>query len=159
MRYNYASCLRATSTTEVILLGTLHGLQDRLMRCAGPEIINSSAFDLIIANKKCIQHGLWSKMLSASGQAELAGEFLFFRQEWEEPNRIKAGNIQTIAKRYVGKRLVVLCGAEHPYILRGTLDKAAGITLKEFYDLNESNTGHKEGEPDAAPNSRPLIPP
>lgn len=130
-----------TASVEVLITGVLYPgvkmCQSRLMRCAGPEIINSSAFDLVIANKLCIVHRLWPKMLTASGQEELAGEFLFFRQVWEERNQIMAANIQKIARGHIGKRLVVLCGAEHRYILREILDKTAGIRVREFYDLHE----------------------
>lgn len=121
--------------TTRVLYESAKESQVYLIRSAGPEIINSSAFDMIILNKHCIQLKIWPKMLAALGERELAGEFLFFRDEWETRNQIMADNIIGIAQKHVGKRLVVLCGAEHRYILRDLLDKATGVTLKEFYEI------------------------
>ena len=123
--------------TSRVLYDSANGSQAYLMRNAGPETINSAALDMVIVNKKCIQHRVWPKMLAASGRQELAGEFLFIREEWEERNKIMAGNIAEIGRRHSGRRLVVLCGAEHRYFLRDLLAKAAGVTLKEFYEVPE----------------------
>lgn len=123
--------------TMRVLYASAIGSQAYLNRHAGPAIINSPAHDEIIRNKKCIQHKIVPKLLAASGRQELAREFLFFCDEWETRNQIMAENIVEIAKKHVGKRLVVLCGTEHRYILRDLLDKSNRILLNEFYEVPE----------------------
>ncbi len=120
-----------------ILYESIEKSQHHLICNTGPDIINSPAYDMVIMSKKCIQHRIWPKMLTASGEQELAGEFLFFRDEWEQRNQIMANNIVKIAEEYAQKRLVVLCGAEHRYFLRDSLGKTPGVTLKEFYEVLE----------------------
>ena len=111
--------------------------QDRLMRSAGPEIINSPAHDMIIVTKHGILFGIRSKLLMAAGERELAEEFLFVNDEWQERNQIMARHIREVACKFAGKRLVVLAGAEHRHILRELLAKAPEVELKEFYEVPE----------------------
>ncbi len=59
----------------------------------------------------------------------------FFTNEWNERNKIMADNIIKAAKQYVGKRLVVLTGSEHRYILRDLLKDEPTINLKEYWEL------------------------
>ncbi len=112
------------------------GKQDRLSRNGGPEIINSAAYDMVIVTK----HGLFDirpKLLMAAGERELAEEFLFINDEWLERNQIMTRHIRETARKFAGKRLVVLAGAEHRYILRELLAKAPEVELKEFYEMPE----------------------
>ena len=80
---------------------------------------------------------LESKLLAAAGERELAEEFLFVNDEWQERNQIMARHIREVACKFAGKRLVVLAGAEHRHILRELLAKAPEVELKEFYEVPE----------------------
>jgi hypothetical protein len=111
--------------------------QDRISRRAGPELINSPAYDMIIVTKHTFLFGTRPKLLLAAGERELAEEFLFIGDEWQERNQIMARHIREAACKYAGKRLVVLAGAEHRYILRELLAKAPEVELKEFYEVPE----------------------
>lgn len=112
--------------------------QSQLVEHAGPETINSVLHDSVIRNKSCIQYKLWPRLMAASGQEELAREFAFFAEEWQERNQIMSRNIVEIARRHPGGRLAVVCGGEHRYILRDLLAKTLEITLKEYYELAPS---------------------
>ena len=81
--------------------------------------------------------GIRPKLLMAAGERELAEEFLFVSDEWQERNQIMARHIRETACKFPGKRLVVLAGAEHRYILRELLAKAPEVELKEFYEVPE----------------------
>jgi len=109
--------------------------QGRFTAAAGPELINSPAYDMVIATKHGMAYGVVPKLLAASGELELSGEFLFIADEWQERNRIMARNVQDIARNFAGKRLVVLTGSEHRYLLRKLLAKAPELELKEFYQV------------------------
>ena len=123
--------------TVTVLLESATRSQAYLVCSAGPDIINSPAYDKIIRNKKCCQHKIIPKLLAAAGREGLAKEYCFFRDAWETRNQIMADNIIKIAQKQAGRHLVVLCGAEHRYILRALLGKATGVTLKEFYEISE----------------------
>jgi len=70
-------------------------------------------------------------------KATLIDDYYFFRDQWQERNRIIAGNIIKAAKEYHGKRLVVLTGATHRYILRDLLKNEPSIDLKEYWEVIE----------------------
>lgn len=69
------------------------------------------------------------------GYEQLADEAHFFRDQWHERNRIMADNIIKAAKQYAGRRLVVVTGATHRYILRDLLKNEPNIELKEYGEL------------------------
>ena len=111
--------------------------QERISRSGGPELINSPAYDTVIVAKHGLLFGIRSKLLLAAGERELAEELLFVSDEWQERNQIMARHIQETARKFAGKRLVVLAGSEHRYILRELLARAPEVELKEFYELPE----------------------
>jgi hypothetical protein len=117
------------------LLSDAVAAQSRFDGSGGPELINSAAYDMVIATKHGIAYGIIPKLLVASGERELSEEFLFIADEWEERNRTMARNILEIARKFAGKRLVVLTGSEHRYLLRELLAKAPELELKEFYQV------------------------
>lgn len=63
-------------------------------------------------------------------------ENTFIRNVWLERNKIMANNILKTSKKYKGKRLVVLTGSEHRYILHDLLKDNPHIELKEFWECN-----------------------
>jgi len=111
--------------------------QDRLSRSGGPEIINSPAYDMVIVAKHGMLFGTMPKLLMAAGEREPAEGFLFLNDEWQERNQIMARHIREAARKFAGKRLVVLAGSEHRYILRELLAKAPEVELREFYEVPE----------------------
>ena len=85
----------------------------------GPDFFNSQAFDSIIR----IKHSVWREIAAEilkkyPGYGTLVDDCHFFRDQWNERNKIMADNIVKAAKQYPGKRIVVVTGAEHRYILR-----------------------------------------
>ena len=108
---------------------------------AGPEVINGPDFDMVIATKHLMMYDLVPRCLLASGKPELAEEYHFFAEEWHERNQIMARNVQEIARGFAGKRLVVLTGSEHRYLLRELLGKAPGLKVKEFYEIPSGRAG------------------
>ena len=106
----------------------------------GPEIINSDGYDEIVR----IKHILWEEirpeiLKKYPGYEILVEDYDFDYQEWQERNRIMADNIIKAAKQYPGKRLVVVTGADHRYILRDLLKDEPGIDLKEYWEVTDSD--------------------
>jgi hypothetical protein len=135
---------RKEATAEAAILGPLlKGMTESQMnfvRIAGPEIINSEGFDQIIRTK----HLIWLELLPQLSEKvtplnNLAGEAAFLRNEWRERNRIMADHIAAEARKRPGRRVVVLCGAEHRYILRDLLSSVPDIRLREYYDGSLNN--------------------
>jgi hypothetical protein len=103
---------------------------------ARPEIINSPAYDHLIR----IKHSLWDYILPAlmahhPNHQQANGDFEFLRDEWGERNHIMADNIAAIAADYPGRRIAVLTGSEHRYLLRDLLAPNPAIALSEFWQV------------------------
>lgn len=103
-----------------------------------PEAINSEAFDSIIR----IKHSIWQDIMPMllEKQPEYQGlieENNFLKDVWHERNRIMADNIIKTAKEFPGKRLVVVTGCYHRYILRDLLKVEKSIELKEFWEVEQ----------------------
>ena len=107
-----------------------------LCTSGSPCIINSDVHDSIIR----IRHGMWYEIAPRVLEAfpdykTLGDECHFFRDQWHARNRIMADNIVKAAKLCPGKRLVVVTGATHRYILRDLLKDEEGIDLKEYWEI------------------------
>ncbi|MHC4457483.1 MAG: serine hydrolase [Planctomycetota bacterium] len=105
-----------------------------------PEVINSDAHDSIIR----VKHSLWYDIMPTilqkyPGYETLIDDYHFARDQWHQRNQIMADNITKAAKKYPGKRLVVVTGATHRYTLRDLLRDEKSIELKEYWELIESN--------------------
>jgi hypothetical protein len=104
-----------------------------------PDIINSDAHDSMIR----IKHSLWYDIFpnyvlpKYPGYEELIELYHFARDQWNERNKIMADNIIKAAKEYPGKRLVVVTGATHRYILRDLLKDEKSIELKEYWQVKQ----------------------
>jgi hypothetical protein len=131
---------RKAAPAESALLGPLAANALRGQRYfdlnSGPEIINSEGYDRVIR----LRHFLFGELmpqLSARvpSLSDLTAEFAFIADEWNERNQIMADNIAKEARRYSARRVVVLCGSEHRYILRDLLATKQDILLKEFYEV------------------------
>jgi hypothetical protein len=101
-----------------------------------PEIINSQAYDSLIRLKHSVWRNIMPEIFKKYRDYEsLVQDCYFFRDQWNERNRIMAENIIKAAKQYSGKRLVVITGAEHRYILRDLLKDQSDIELKEYWQV------------------------
>jgi protein-S-isoprenylcysteine O-methyltransferase len=109
--------------------------RSRINASGRPEDLNSPAYDMLVATKHGMFDDVLPKLLVVAGERELAEEYHFLTDVWQERNRTMARNIQDIARTFTGKRLVVLTGSEHRYILRELLGKVPELELKEFYQV------------------------
>ena len=130
------------------------------MNCA-PEVINSEAHDSIIR----IKHSLWYDILPTilknyPGYETLIDDYHFERDQWQQRNEIMANNIIKAAKEYPGKRLVVITGATHRYILQDLLKREESIELKEYWEITppEVNKPHEINEPNQPAYLKPIPP-
>ncbi len=127
-----------------------------LFKNCGPKAINSEGFDAIIR----IRHDLWKKIRPEilkryPGYETLVDDYHFERNQWQERNEIMADNIIKAAREYPGKRLVVITGAEHRYILRDLLKNEPCIDLKEYWQIAKSSleqphNSNESNQPDYA---------
>ena len=107
-----------------------------LTETASPRILNSEGVDRIVRVKHSMCYDIVPAVLEGIPELKEAAEvFRFFGQEWTERNKIMAENIERIAHRYPGRRLVVLTGLEHRYMLRDLLGKNKAVALKEFWEV------------------------
>ena len=135
--------------TEAAMLGSL---SDRLLESqtyfslnAGPEIVNSRGFDDLIRVKHEISDELLPGLSARTPSlGNLAGEFAFLRDQWDERNRIMADNIIAQARKFQGKRLVVICGVDHKYALRDLLSKIPSLKILEYYEAGSPNHGYQK---------------
>ncbi|MFZ2148128.1 MAG: DUF5694 domain-containing protein [Sedimentisphaerales bacterium] len=103
---------------------------------SSPDIINSEAHDSIVRIKHFLWHDIIPTILKKyPGYETLIDDDHFQRDQWQERNRIMANNIIKAAKQYPKKRLVVVTGATHRYILRELLKNEPCIDLKEYWEL------------------------
>lgn len=97
--------------------------------------VNSDACDALTSVWYSIyQDILLSIAENYPGYDDLVPVLKYARDWWHERNTMMAENIMKAAKAYGGRRLVVMTGSAHRYILRDLLKKQGGIALKEFWE-------------------------
>ena len=102
---------------------------------AGPELINSKGFDNLVRIKHKMSDELMPELAKKTASlSEFAGEFVFLRDEWDERNRIMVNNIIAQARKFSGKRLVVICGIDHKYALRDLLSAEPELEVLEYHE-------------------------
>lgn len=102
-----------------------------------PETINFDGFDSAIKMKHFVWYEMIPRVLEKyEGYEIAASDFDFLRDEWKERNGIMVNSIVKAAKEYPGKRLVVITGSEHRYILRDLLKNEKSIEIKEYWEVN-----------------------
>lgn len=127
--------------------------EDTLFMNSDPQIINSQAHDSIIRTKHSLWHDIMPVILKKyPGYETLIDDYNFEKQQWQERNKIMVDNIVKAAKEHLGKRLVVITGATHRYILRDLLKDVNSIDLKEYWEITLPST-EKVAKPDE-PNQR-----
>ena len=101
-----------------------------------PRTINSKAFDAMIRARHAIGQELIPDMLRHYPALKASVEDAqFILDEWRERNQIMAANIVKAARAQAGKRIAVITGCEHRYILRDLLEDESQIELKEYWEL------------------------
>lgn len=118
-----------------------------LDQTAGPEIINSEAFDNVVRIKHSFPVTLLPLLAKHEGHEEMLADWQFIFDEWEERNTIMADNLTRICGEHPGKRLVVVTGCEHRFALRDRLAGRPGVVLKEFWEVLEARRGPCHGSP------------
>jgi hypothetical protein len=129
----------------VQLWGYASTAEAQLFASGSPKIINSDVHDSIIR----IKHGMWYEIAPRileryPNYKTLGDECHFFRDQWHTRNKIMADNIVKAANLYLGKRLVVITGATHRYILRDLLGDEKSIDLKEYWEIIDANSTKPE---------------
>lgn len=110
-----------------------------------PEVINSEAHDSVVRIRFSLWHDITPMILQKYPDFKtLMDDCHFFRDQWNERNRIMADNIIKAAKEYPGKRLVIITGATHRYILRDLLKDEKSIELKEYWEIKGLTTRNAE---------------
>ncbi len=103
-----------------------------------PEVINSKTNDSIIRIKHSVWYDIFPSILTKyPGYEILIDDCRYFKDQWHERNRIMADNIVRAAKGYPGKRLVIVTGNYHRYILRDLLKDEKSIELKEYWEIKQ----------------------
>lgn len=120
--------------------------QEYLQLNAGPKLINSKGFDSIVRAKDSVWENILPIIMGKDSRHKQAvDELRFLVNEWQQRNTIMANNIVKAAKQNPGKRLVVVTGATHRYILRDLLKDEKSIDLKEFWEIIDANSVKPEG--------------
>jgi len=117
-----------------------------LLQNAGPEAINSEAHDSIIRIKMTILWEIFSNAFKYPPCKELIESDQFFQEQWKTRNEIMANNIIKAVQQYPGKRLVVVTGATHRYILRDLLKDNQNLELKEYWQVIPAVTSSTSSE-------------
>lgn len=104
-----------------------------------PTIINSEAFDSALRAKSRLK-ALFDEAVervvetNPNDQAVLHG-LDFVSEEWQRRNACMADKIESYARRYQSKRIVVVVGAEHRYLLRELVGSRSALICKEYWEL------------------------
>ena len=123
------------------LLGYAARAEEHLFINSTPDVINSETHDSIIRIKFSLRYDIMPALLKKyPGYEALIDDYLFQKQEWTERNKIMVDNILKTAKEYPGKRLVVVTGASHRYVLRDLLKDVSSIDLKEYWEITSSES-------------------
>jgi len=110
-----------------------------------PNDINSEVHDSFAKIKYLVYYEIMPKILQAYDEYKVAAsDWLFLKEEWEMRNNVMAHNIKIAAQNFHGKRLVILVGADHRYILRDLLCKDKTIQVWEYWEnIPSSSEGEK----------------
>lgn len=117
---------------EVIAAGNIVAAfgQDR------PDAINSSGCDAAVAHKHRADASVRAIISLTPALAQFSEYAKFNDEFWVQRNETMVTNIVNQAKKFSGKRVVVLCGFEHRYYLLrllNALDEKSGISVREYW--------------------------
>ncbi len=111
------------------------GLQSEQTR-ATSSAVNSDASDALTSIFYAVyQDAFISIAESYPGYDDLVKVLKYARDWWHERNNMMAKNILKAATAYGGRRLAVMTGSSHRYILRDLLAHQHKVVIREFWQL------------------------
>lgn len=122
----------------------MQGIQGYFLERPLPEFINSDVHDRLIYLKHVEAPPRLLAIFKKSPDftPQIAADMAFLEEEWLERNAIMARNIEKAAGEYPGRRVVVVTGAEHRYVLRNLLREKERIILKEYWQVADVDLRH-----------------
>jgi hypothetical protein len=124
--------------------------QADLNRAGTARDMNCRSFDEMIRSKHTLGRIIAEMLFANAAHATALEDRRFLDADWQERNEIMAGNILQAARGRPGKRLVVLTGSEHRYILRDLLAGHGEVQLREFWELVDVHPADVLASPDRA---------
>jgi hypothetical protein len=123
----------------VKILDNAFTMGTQLKKNVPPEIINSEGYDALMRIQMSVAFDIMPEILKKYQSYEsLFKEGKFLHNVWQERNTIMAKNIVKESEQYPEKRLVVITGAMHRYILKDLLKSEPYIELKEYWEVIKS---------------------
>jgi len=113
------------------------GIQRHFLQHSGAYILNDEGFDRLVR----MRHNVWNDLFPDILQdfpaySGLADFWRAYHTFWYNRNRAMMENILKVAEAYAGKRLAVVVGVEHRYILRDLLPRRDALRICEFWELD-----------------------
>jgi len=144
----YAKEPNSIDIQTIMLIGEAIKAQGALstQKLTTPKLINSELYDCVMRIKHASGNIVPEILKKYSASQSMINESTFFRDVWSERNKLMANSIVTASGEYKGKKLVVITGAEHRYILRDLLKDNANIELKEYWEIEQENRKLKDGK-------------
>ncbi len=101
-----------------------------------PRMVNFEGYDALVRDKYFLYHELIPHLLRKyDNYKSLASQWDLLANGWMSRNSTMAENICKVAQAHPGKRLLVVVGAEHRYILRDLIKEQTGTILKEYWEI------------------------
>jgi len=115
----------------------LGGIQRHFLLHSDAYTLNSEGFDRIVRMGHNIWHDLFPDILrDDEAHAGLVQYWGAYHHYWYERNRAMVENTIKVAEAFRGKRLAVVVGVEHRYILRELLPRRDDIHIREFWETD-----------------------
>lgn len=98
--------------------------------------MNSASRDELERYRHALSYGVVPDQMARVPELQhAASELHWFGEVWRRRNRAMADNILSDIAKYKARRIVVVTGATHRYILRDLLKTSPQVDLQEFYDV------------------------
>ncbi|MCD4829284.1 MAG: hypothetical protein K8R90_07675 [Candidatus Cloacimonetes bacterium] len=115
----------------------LGGIQRFFVRHSGAFTLNGEGFDRIVRMRHNIWHDLFPDILKDNpNYAGLVQFWNAYHQFWYDRNRAMIDHIIQVAEAFKGKRLAVVVGVEHRYLLHELMPRRDDIVLREFWEID-----------------------
>lgn len=104
-----------------------------------PEVINSAVFDSLIKKRHFYMFNGQKKLVEINSELHPYKDYVNLDNDfWIKRNDAMVSNIIHFSKEFAGKKIVVICGCEHRYYLRGKLlekQKDNNFVLREYWEI------------------------